>query len=87
MMYVAQENPGGIKMALSDRINGGYNYSNDQVDPENGACEAPNVWKRIGEDKWVLMYDIFSIRPNNFGLVKQLISLRSVISVVSTKEL
>lgn len=67
MMYVAQENPGGIKMAFSDRINGGYVYQPEQIDFERGSCEAPNVWKRIGEDKWVLMYDIFSIRPHNFG--------------------
>jgi hypothetical protein len=67
MMYVAQENPGGIKMAVSDSINGGYIYSAKMVDAEPGACEAPNVWKRIGENKWVLMYDVFSIRPNNFG--------------------
>jgi hypothetical protein len=67
MMYVAQEKPGGIKMAFSDRINGGYIYRPEWVDLEPGACEAPNVWKRIGENRWVLMYDIFSIRPNNFG--------------------
>ncbi len=67
MMYVAQENPGGIKMAFSDSINKDYVYKPEQVDFERGSCEAPNVWKRIGEDKWVLMYDIFSIRPHNFG--------------------
>jgi hypothetical protein len=67
MTYVAQENPGGIKMAVSDSINSGYLYSPNMVDTEPGACEAPNVWKRIGENKWVLMYDVFSIRPNNFG--------------------
>ena len=67
MMYVAQERPGGIKMAFSDHINRGYEYRPEQVDFERGSCEAPNVWKRIGEDKWVLMYDIFSIRPHNFG--------------------
>lgn len=67
MMYVAQEHPGGIKMAISDSINSGYVYSEDWIDVEPGACEAPNVWKRIGEDKWILMYDIFSIQPHNFG--------------------
>jgi hypothetical protein len=67
MTYVAQENPGGIKMAVSDSINTGYVYSSQMVDAEPGACEAPNVWKRIGENKWVLMYDVFSIKPNNFG--------------------
>jgi len=67
MMYVAQEHPGGIKMALSDSIHSGYVYSPKMVDTEPGACEAPNVWKRIGEDKWVLMYDVFSVKPHNFG--------------------
>jgi len=67
MMYVAQENPGGVKMAFSDKINRGYVYRPEWVDSEPGACEAPNVWRRIGEDKWVLMVDVFSVRPHNFG--------------------
>ena len=70
MMYVAQENPGGIKMAFADSIHGPYRYQEGQVDFEPAACEAPNVWKRIGEDKWVLMYDIFSINPHNFGFAE-----------------
>jgi len=67
MTYVAQENPGGIKMAFSDSINKGYVYDPEWIDLEPGACEAPNVWKRNGEDKWVLMVDAFSLRPSNFG--------------------
>lgn len=67
MMYVAQENPGGIRMAFSDSIHSGYRYDSKWVDFEPKACEAPNVWKRIGEDKWVVMYDVFSIQPHNFG--------------------
>lgn len=67
LMYVAQEHPGGIRMAYSDSIHSGYEYIDMWADTEPGACEAPNVWKRIGENKWVLMYDIFSINPHNFG--------------------
>ncbi len=71
MMYVAQEKAhNGVKMAFSDKINEGYVYQPNWIDQEPGACEAPNVWKRIGEDKWVLMYDIFSITPHNFGFVE-----------------
>ena len=70
MTYVAQENPGGIKLAFSDRINGGYTYDPQWIDEEPGSCEAPNIWKRNGEDKWVLMYDIFSINPHNFGFLE-----------------
>lgn len=70
MMYVAQEHPGGIRMAFSDSIHTGYQFEDLWVDIEPGACEAPNVWKRIGEDKWVLMYDIFSVNPHNFGFLE-----------------
>lgn len=70
MMYVAQERPGGIKVAFSESINKGYKYESEMVDKEPGACEAPNVWKRIDSDKFVLMYDIFSIQPHNFGFTE-----------------
>ena len=70
MMYAAQENPVNIKMAMSDKINSGYVYQPEPVDFEPRSCEAPNVWKRIGENKWVLMYDIFSIKPHNFGFAE-----------------
>ena len=68
MMYVAHDNGIGIKMAFSDRINGGYEYSDRWIDYEATACEAPNVWKR--GDRWVLMYDIYGIDPHNFGFVE-----------------
>lgn len=70
MMYVAQEKPGGIKVAFSDYINKGYKYKSEMVDQEPGSCEAPNVWKRIGSDKYILMYDVFSIQPHNFGFAE-----------------
>lgn len=70
MTYVSQENPGGIKYMISDKINHFDDYHAEQIDTERSGCEAPNVWKRIGENKWVVMYDIYSIRPNNFGFVE-----------------
>lgn len=57
-------------MAISDKINSGHKIFPGQIDTEKGSCEAPNTWKRIGEDKWVIMYDIFSINPHNFGFVE-----------------
>ena len=70
MSYVAQENPGGIKYMISDKINQFNDYHAEQIDGENRGCEAPNVWKRIGQKKWVLMYDIYSLNPHNFGFVE-----------------
>jgi len=70
MTYVAQENPGGIKYMISDHINHFNDYHAEQIDTEPKGCEAPNVWKRIGEQKWVVMYDIYSVSPHNFGFVE-----------------
>ena len=70
MTYVSQENPGGIKYMISDRINHFDDYHAEQIDAERTGCEAPNVWKRIGEKKWVMMYDIYSVNPHNFGFVE-----------------
>jgi len=70
MTYVSQETPGGIKYMTSDRINHFDDYHAEQIDAESIGCEAPNVWKRIGEEKWVLMYDLYSVNPHNFGFVE-----------------
>jgi len=67
LFYTPHDGGAGVKHAVSDSINFGYVYEPDWVDPEPQACEAPNVWKRIGEDKWVLMYDCYGINPHNFG--------------------
>lgn len=70
MTYCSQEGPAGIKMAISEHINRGYQYQPEQVDAERGSCEAPTMYKLIGQDKWLLMYDIFSIKPHNFGFME-----------------
>lgn len=70
MTYDSQEGPCGVKYAVSNEINKGYDYHAEQIDGEPGSCEAPTIWKRIGEDKWVLMYDVFSVQPHNFGFME-----------------
>lgn len=67
MYYAASDGTPGIKHAVSDKINGGYTYNPQWIDPEPRSCEAPNVWKRIGEDRWVLMYDVYGVVPHNLG--------------------
>lgn len=70
MTYCSQESPGGVRYAISDKITRGYVYNDEWIDAEPRSCEAPTTWKRIGEDKWVVMYDVFSIKPHNFGFVE-----------------
>ena len=67
LFYVAHDGQAGIKQAVSDKVNGDYQYDSRWYDPEPKSCEAPHIWKRIGEDKWVLMYDVYGINPSNFG--------------------
>ncbi len=67
LFYVPHDTTAGIKQATSKRINKDYVYDPNWYDSEAVKCEAPNVWKRIGENKWVLMYDIYGLHPANFG--------------------
>ena len=70
MFYTPHDGTPGIKQAISSKINKGYNYQEKWIDEEPEASEAPNLWKIIGEDKWILMYDIYGIQPHNFGFLE-----------------
>lgn len=70
LMYVSHDGQAGIKHATSDRPTGGWNYEGRWVDDAPVGCEAPHVYKLIGEDKWILMYDIYRMKPMTFGFVE-----------------
>ncbi len=67
LFYCSHDGTAGIKQAVSDSLTSGYVYDSTWYDPEPRGCEAPNIFKRIGENKWVLVYDIYGIKPHNFG--------------------
>jgi hypothetical protein len=68
LFYTPHDKGGpGVKHAASHTINADYVYEDQWIDPEPKACEAPTVWKRIGQEKWVLMYDVYGVDPQNFG--------------------
>jgi hypothetical protein len=56
-----------IKHGVSSRMNGGYEFDPQRIDPETVSTEAPNVFKRLGTNAYVLMYDVYGARPNNMG--------------------
>jgi hypothetical protein len=56
-----------IRHAVSDKINQGYKAEPQRIDPNTVSTEAPNVFKRLGTDAYVLMYDVYGARPNNMG--------------------
>ena len=56
-----------IRHAVSNKINQGYQAEPQRIDPNTVPTEAPNVFKRLGTDTYVLMYDVYGARPNNMG--------------------
>jgi predicted GH43/DUF377 family glycosyl hydrolase len=71
MFYaVNDDTAGGVKLAVSDHINRDYAFNPRFYDFETASCEAPSIWKRIGEDKWVLMVDVSWLKPQNFGFAE-----------------
>lgn len=67
MLFASHNGGAHVEQAISDSINTNYQLDPKRVDPEKVGCEAPTIFKRIGEDKWVLIYDIYRINPHNFG--------------------
>ncbi|MGV3704720.1 MAG: glycoside hydrolase family 43 protein [Arcticibacter sp.] len=64
MFYVSKAQ---LFHAVSDRVNTGFTSGDKRIDPESVNTEAPNLFKRLGTDKWVLMYDVYGMRPSNMG--------------------
>jgi hypothetical protein len=56
-----------IRHSVSGKINQGYKVEDKRIDPETVSTEAPNLFKRLGTDKYVLMYDVYGMRPSNMG--------------------
>ncbi len=67
-LFFASHNGGShVEQAISDSINTGYKLNTQRCDGEKVGCEAPTIFKRIAENKWVLVYDVYRINPHNFG--------------------
>ncbi|HEX2937253.1 MAG TPA: glycoside hydrolase family 43 protein [Bacteroidales bacterium] len=64
MFYVSDAR---ILHSVSDKINGGYQPENQRIDPEKVNTEAPNLFRRLGTNSYVLMYDVYGLRPSNMG--------------------
>ncbi len=64
MYYVSQAQ---ILHSVSESINSGFENGTERIDPNTESTEAPNVFKRLGTDTYVLMYDVYGARPNNMG--------------------
>lgn len=70
MFYVSHEAGATPKHAASSRLTGPYKFDEYYWDGERQGHEAPNVWKRLGTDTYVVMFDNFRRKPMNFGFVE-----------------
>lgn len=70
MFYVSHENGATPKHASAQKITGPYRMDELYQDGERRGHEAPNCWRRLGTDTYVVMYDNYRIKPMNFGFVE-----------------
>jgi len=70
LYYVSHERGATIKHATAADIKGPYTMDENYYDGVRQGHEAPNCWKRIGEDTWVVMHDNYRINPHNFGFTE-----------------
>ncbi len=70
LFYVSHEKGATIQHAASNKIIGPYTMDNYFFDGETQPHEAPNCWKRLDSDNYVIMFDNYARRPMNFGFVE-----------------
>jgi len=56
-----------IYYAHSESINKNFVVKGKRIDPNVVSTEAPNIFRRLGSETYVLMYDIYGAKPNNMG--------------------
>ena len=70
MFYVSHEGGATPKHASAQKITGPYKFDELYFDGERRGHEAPNCWKRLDSDTYVVMFDNFRMKPMNFGFVE-----------------
>lgn len=70
LFFVTHEAGATPRHAYSKQITGPYTIDDTYFDGEKRGHEAPNCWKRLGTDTYVVMFDNFRMKPMNFGFVE-----------------
>jgi hypothetical protein len=68
----------GIEHAVSDKLNGGYKLEQKRIDPERINCEAPNLFKRLGTNTYVLMYDAYGAGNMGFSETTDFVTYKNL---------
>jgi hypothetical protein len=68
LFYSSKMNgPAGIYLASSDKLTEGFTIKPRRVDPETVNTEGPTLFRRLGTDKYVLMYDVYGAGNMGFS--------------------
>ncbi len=79
LFYSSKENgTPGIEHSVSDKINAGYPVVQKRIDPETKSSEAPNLFKRLGTDIYVLMYDAYGSGNMGFAETTDFVSYKNL---------
>lgn len=70
LFYVSHEKTATVKHATSKALTGPFVLDDLYNDGEPQGHEAPNCWKRLGQNKYVVMFDNYHRHPHNFGFVE-----------------
>jgi hypothetical protein len=68
----------GIEHSVSDKINQGYIVVQKRIDPERISCEAPNLFKRLGTNTYVLMYDAYGAGNMGFSETSDFVTYKNM---------
>ncbi len=61
LFYKAEDGDPGIKLAISDRLTGGYElYTPRRMDRSRDPVEGSSAFKLHDSDDWILMYDVYT---------------------------
>ncbi len=68
MFYSSKETgTPGIEHAVSDKASSGYTMVQKRIDPETTSCEGPTLYKRLGTNTYILMYDAYGAGNMGFS--------------------
>jgi arabinoxylan arabinofuranohydrolase len=68
LFFKDEGNGNGIKTAVSNKLTGTYTLYGKYVQPTTLAAEGPEVFRRIGSDSCILMYDLYTSGGFQFAI-------------------
>jgi len=79
LFYKGEDGEPGIKLAISDQLTEGYKLnSSKRVDKETSPVEGSGIFKLIGSDTYILMYDLYTSGQYKFAKSKDLINFEAI---------